>query len=167
MVDPAAPVVSVGIRRAEVTDLEALRSAPFGELLPPVVWAEAEWAVWIERDDCYIYILETSRLEGVIAVRVDETGPIAEHDTAELLIWYLRSDMRRRHMGRKLLIHAVTVAKRLQCDRLLLWLRRDTHDRGIQVATRAGFVPMLTRESNLGPSSVSDEGFVLSLEAYF
>ena len=119
------------------------------------------------REDCYVYVLEAEHIEGVIAVQPMQSTLMESQRLAELLVWYLTEHYRQQGLGRKLLIHAGTVAKRLGCDQLLLWLTKDQSERAIKVAVRAGFLSVMSRETNNGQGVKVDQGYALNLEDYF
>ena len=50
---------------------------------------------------------------------------------------------------------------------MLLWLTKDQSERAIKVAVRAGFLSVMSRETNNGQGVKVDQGYALNLEDYF
>lgn len=157
----------LGVRRAGLADAEGLQRQPFGALAPAMPGENPDWRKCLVREDCYVYVLEAEHIEGVIAVQPMQSTLMEGQRLAELLVWYLTEHYRQQGLGRKLLIHAGTVAKRLGCDQLLLWLTKDQSERAIKVAVRAGFLSVMSRETNNGQGVKVDQGYALNLEDYF
>jgi len=124
------------------------------------------WATWCRREDHYLYLLEKSQPEGLIAVRTVREGLGSEAAQAEIIAWYIGETARGQKLGRKLLVHGITVAKRLQCDEVVLWLPLTAH-RANRIAVTAGFSPAFSRETNAAAGATKEYGLCLELKDYF
>ena len=155
-----------GIRRAEPEDA-ALISSRFSALVGSEGAKQVgAWAAWCQREDHYLYLLEKEQLEGLIAVRSAKEKLGSDAVQAEIIAWYVGETSRGHNLGRKLLVHGITVAKRLQCDEAVLWLPLTAH-RAHRVAVAAGFSLAFSRETNAAEGVVKECGLCLELTDYF
>lgn len=85
----------------------------------------------------------------------------------EVLEWYLLSRRRDSGFGRKLLVHGLTVLKRRQFERAVIWLP-TAQSRAIEVVDRMGFARAdLERFDNDGRQTVQREVWIRSLDDLF
>jgi len=155
-----------GIRRAEAEDA-GLIGARFSALMGAYdTGLSGLWADWCQRDDHYLYLLEKEQPEGLVAVRRVEEALRSDTAQAEIIAWYLGKSTRGSKLGRKLLVHGLTVAKRLECQEVVLWLPSSA-GRAYRIAVGLGFSSAYCRETNTAEGAVKERGLCLDLEDYF
>ena len=153
-----------GIRRAEGPDLDWLIQQMGGSSWPPAV-SELPWHAWIGSDHHFVYMLEQETLLGVLVIsRSDRLAP--DRVAVELLTWFIAPGSRGQYLGRKLLVHGISGARRLEGDELVCWLPISQHA-AEAVLRRNGFEPRMERHDFSGAVATVERGWVLDISAYF
>ena len=92
---------------------------------------------------------------------------LVEGDTGEVLTWHLLPAWRGNGYGRRLLVHGLTVIKRLHFEQALIWVPIGC-ERALEVLSRLGFESTgATRTSNVKGAAPEETAWSVNLEAYF
>ena len=154
----------LGLRRAEASDMSWLAQEIIDGSWPGPI-TQLPWPEWVGSDRHFVYLLEQERLLGILAISPSE--PLVPKRAAiELLVWCMHPDMRDRQLGRKLLVHGISGARRLGGDDLICWVEVG---RAVPEAALAqsGFKPLMERHNFSQARSSSERGWVLDITAYF
>jgi len=154
----------LGLRRAEASDMSWLPQEIIDGSWPGPI-TQLPWPEWVGSDRHFVYLLEQERLLGILAISPSE--PLVPKRAAiELLVWCMHPDMRDRQLGRKLLVHGISGARRLGGDDLICWVEAG---RAVPEAALAqsGFKPLMERHNFSQARSSSERGWVLDITAYF
>ena len=104
--------VNVGIRRADAEDAESL-SQLTSELL-------LSWLDMFAVPEIFSYLAEDDEPFGVVSV-----APASDYwldNAGEVIVWYLHPKFRNVGLGRKLLVHGLSVLKRRDFEIALIWI---------------------------------------------
>lgn len=158
-------ITSVGIRRAVAADaapLERLeRSSRAG--ISDAAWGElVDWPAAFVAAGVYSYLAEADKPFGVVSIGDPKEPSAAGPGTGEVLAWYVDPDYRGQGYGRKLLVHGLSVMKRREYERALVWLPGDA-TLAIRSLLGLGFEELESRP--LG--DVTRVAFMLDLADYF
>ena len=126
---------SIGIRRAQPVDAAQMVAISPGSATGPV--APLVMDRWFEMSGVFSYVAEEEMLFGHVIV-----GPstIEAHDNrqGQVLAWAIHSAYRHRGIGRKLLVHGMSVLKRRMFERVDIWLP-EVAQRAQDIVSRLGF----------------------------
>jgi len=158
----------VGIRRATARDAVTVAALLAGAGRTPAGDAGARtWRERLRRDDCYTYVAEDTALFGIVRVGEPAEAFFDDGATGEVLDWYVRPDHGGEGYGARLLVHGLTVIKRLRRDRAIAWIPVGGHV-ALQVATRLGFEPVAAeRVTNRDGTSLPEQCVAIDLSSFF
>ncbi|MDE0759017.1 MAG: GNAT family N-acetyltransferase [Pseudomonadales bacterium] len=159
----------VGIRRARPEDvghLTALQHA--AQISVEVGWQEvAPWHSWLTDTGVFTYVAEREELLGVVVAGPVGESVLQDGQTGEIIAWFLHPEAWCQKLGRKLLVHGVSVLKRCLFNRAVIWIP-DKARRAESIAVSLKFnVTGMERIRNLASGSVNEICYQLDLDGYF
>lgn len=163
------PLTGVGIRRAGVSDFAVLSSlTEYGGACSPKNewWNEwqNEWRERLRSPEVFSYLVEDKEVFGFVTA-----GPslLLDDSDGELLGLFLNPDHRGVGMGKKLLVRGLSVLKRRNFSRAVVFIaNQDVVMKGLLMSL--GFETDIgDREINHPQGTVLQVGFGLGLNDYF
>lgn len=156
-------VDSVSIRRALPSDTDALVQLEMDARDNTRGWSEAvDWSSVFEENGAFTYLAEDVAPFGVITVGSPREAQYRDTDTGEVLAWYLHPKYWQQGLGRKLLVHGLSVIKRRHCEQALIWIP-ELADKADASLRSLNFEPVHQRP--LGDTNLI--GYQLDLRDYF
>jgi hypothetical protein len=159
----------VGIRRAMLQDEDRLKTLQYtAQTHVDLGWQEvAPWHSWLTDTAVFTYIAERDELLGAVA-----TGPVGEAvlqdgHTGEIIAWFLHPDAWSQKLGRKLLVHGLTVLKRCLFHKAVIWIPAKAKRAENVVISLKFTVTGMERVRNLPSGSVNESCFQLDLDGYY
>jgi len=154
---------SVGIRRAELDDRAGLvevskaSGATVGKL---------DLAGWMGDPEIFTYVAEDSQLFGYITAGPPRDA-LFSADTGEVYALCVLPEYWGQGIGRKLVVHGISVLKRRHFNRVVVWLPAEAERarrmlRGLKFSGNG-----MNRETNLPGQVLWEEGFELDASDYF
>ena len=110
--------VHVGIRRAELQDVESL-SQLTSELC-------VSWWDMFASPEIFSYLAEDNEPFGAVSVSAASDSRL--DNAGEVLVWYLHPKFRQVGLGRKLLVHGLSVLKRRDFEIARIWIPETADD---------------------------------------
>ncbi|MBT6247464.1 MAG: hypothetical protein HOI43_18750 [Gammaproteobacteria bacterium] len=164
----------VGIRRAVPSDADLLvelqsmvqtsQDSNWDEVLP--------WHLWLTDSQFFTYVAEQSVLIGAVAV-----GPIRDSDLVgddlldgnpgEIIAWFIHPDQDYQKLGRKLLVHGLTVLKRCFFESAVIWVASNSKTAPAVIQSLHFWDTGLERVRNLSSKSINENCYKLHLGSYF
>ena len=120
----------IGIRRAEATDTDNLSNLTSELAL--------DWPAMFAASGVYSYLAEGDEPFGVVSVAPASQAQV--DGAGEVVAWYLHPEFRGAGLGKKLLVHGLSVLKRRDFDVALIWVP-ETADEALEVLDGLRFVP--------------------------
>lgn len=151
---------AISIRRALAADVTALETV-----------REASWPMidgvpllqHLEASGTFTYLAEDDSPFGFVTVGSCETG-LAD---GEILEWFLLQSHQERTLGRRLLVHGLSVLKRRLCENAFIWVPVEA-TRAREVLLRQEFEDSgACRERNTSTGVISETGFRKDLSDFF
>ncbi len=158
---------SVGIRRADAGDIEALERVEQEALPGPDAAAYRDWRVLFHDGTVFTYLAEDKRPFGFVIAGAPREDWFADGITGEVISLCVLPDYQGHGAGRRLLVHGISVLKRRHFESALIWLRDDA-ERALRLIESLGFAPIESvRTINTRRSEVRERAYKLSLDDYF
>lgn len=157
-------LASVGIRRARQEDANALVGVQRAALQAThsINPAPTDWAFYIGSNEHFIYLAEDEVPFGFVCA-----GPGADTPHGEIVGLYLRPEYWGHGMGKKLLVRGASVLKRRGYENVFLWVRSD-QPRMLALMASLHFVRIdAERTSNIGANTITELGYLLTLDDWF
>ena len=164
----------VGIRRALSGDADLLAELQYtAQTSQDSAWDDVSpWAIWLADSRFFAYVAEQSDLLGVVAVGSVRDADLMEEDfldsnPGEIIAWFMHPDQSHQKLGRKLLVHGLTVLKRCFYESAVIWVpSRADRAQGVVRSLRFGDTG-LQRIRNFRSKSIDENCYKLDLGGYF
>lgn len=158
-------LASVGIRRATHADYPALVLVQ--QAVAPTA-PQRDWA-GLGQGQHFIYLAEDKAPFGFVCAGAPllEPGIEGEEGAGEIIGWYLAPAYQGHGMGKKLLVRGLSVLKRRAFETAVIWLPDDAWRARLVIEQLAFASADMTRTTNQDGISVTEQGYRLSLDAYF
>lgn len=153
---------SIGIRRAVIGDVSGIASVERAAIARLKGFDLKDWAAMFAAPGTFSYLAEQSHPFGVVCVGAPSDEAYEDGQTGEVLAWYLDPDFCGQGLGRKLLVHGLTVIKRRAFKQALIWIP-ETASQAIQTVSDLEFDVQFNREAN----GISHLMFIRNLDDYF
>ena len=151
----------IGIRRAVPADAEVLELIRRSASVPDC--RDTGMATHLRAPGTYTYLAEDTEPFGFVSVGVCDLD-LADGEVFE---WFLSPAYQQRTLGRKLLVHGMSVLKRRACESALIWIPEGA-GRARHLLKRQGFEQVgATRERNLDDLSVIETAYYRDLSDFF
>ncbi len=159
---------SVAIRRALVADVTNLRGVEQAATSASGVDASPrDWDNLLGSKGIFTYVMEDAAPFGMVSAGPPAEPWFADGETSEILAWFLQPTYQGHGLGRKLLVHGISVIKRRHSRRALVWIPAAAA-RARSVAESVGFEMHGTRrEVNHAGGTSLEEGYTLNCEKWF
>lgn len=158
---------SVAIRRAlkeDLADLKAVERDAMGEIPDAVA---RDWSDLLRRKGIFTYIAEDDAPFGMVTAGPPQEDFLDDDKTGEILALYLKPSYQGRGLGRKLLVHGVSVIKRRDSARAVIWIPAVA-TRALHVVTVLGFEELgASREINREGGTVVETCLALDCANWF
>ena len=158
---------SVAIRRAlkeDLADLKAVERDAMGEIPDAVT---RDWSDLMRRKGIFTYIAEDDAPFGMVTAGPPQEDFLDDDKTGEILALYLQPSYQGRGLGRKLLVHGVSVIKRWDSVRAVIWIP-EVATRALHVVTVLGFEELgASREINREGGTVVETCLALDCANWF
>ena len=158
---------SVAIRRAlkrDLADLRAVERDAMGETPDAVT---RDWSDLMRRKGIFTYIAEDDAPFGMVTAGPPQEDFLDDDKTGEILALYLKPGYQGRGLGRKLLVHGVSVIKRWDSVRAVIWIP-EVATRALHVVTVLGFEELgASREINREGGTVVETCLALDCANWF
>ena len=161
-------IESVGIRRAGVDDIAALKRVEVVALRATNVFvAERDWEGLFDDGAVFTYLAEDENPFGYVTVGKPRENWFQDGVTGEVISLCVLPEYQGKGVGRRLLVHGLSVLKRRQFEHALVWIREGAR-RGERLLTTLGFTTFdSVRTINLTDGEITQYAWTLSLENYF
>ena len=153
---------SIGIRRAVTEDVSDIANVERASIAALEGFDLKDWPALIAAPGTFSYLAEQSHPFGVVCVGAPHDKAFEDGETGEVLAWHLDPAFWGQGLGRKLLVHGLTVIKRRAFERALIWIP-ETATKAIQTVSDLQFDVQFNREAE----GISHLMFTRSLEDYF
>lgn len=162
MTDLELGTESIGIRRATTEDASDIASVERSAIAALKGFDLKDWPALFATPGTFAYLAEQSRPFGVVCVGAPIDESYKDSKTGEVIAWYLDPAYWRQGLGRKLLVHGLTVIKRRAFERALVWIP-ESAVQAIQTVSDLQFEVQFSRNAD----GVSYLMFTRNLEDYF
>jgi ribosomal protein S18 acetylase RimI-like enzyme len=164
-------IESAAIRSAENKDIPAIlaiQSDALNALQVPIGrYSRKEWQRFFDDPRIFTYLCETDRPFGFVTAGVPLEDFFQDGEHGELIAVNILPTHRDHGYGKKLLVHGISVLKRRNFKRAILWIAAE-NERAIAIIDRLGFNPNgASRITNRDNASQTEYCYQLELEAYF
>jgi len=151
---------TISIRRAGAADAAALEAVRRASM--PMIY-DVSLARRLEQPATFTYLAEDEFPFGFFTVGSCELD-LADR---EILEWFLLEDYQERTLGRRLLVHGLSVLKWRLCESALIWVPEEAA-RAREVLQRQDFEDSgACRERNTEAGVISETGFRKDLSDFF
>ncbi len=114
----------------------------------------------------FSYLAEDTRPFGFVTVG-QPAESIFEAGTGEVLGLYVQQDYQRQGVGKKLLVHGISVLKRRRCERVVIWLPEEAEGAGALLNSSGFEANGMTRERNEDGTTERSSCYQLDITDYF
>ena len=160
---------SVAIRRALRSDVDALKAVERDALVTAggLHVVPRDWPDLLTRKGIFTYIAEDETPFGMVTSGPPQESFLDDEKTGEILALFLREGYQGHGLGRKLLVHGVSVIKRRDSARAVIWVP-EAADRALRVVEALGFEALgATREINRADGTVVEQCLALDCAKWF
>lgn len=164
-------IESVSIRRAEQVDIPAIVEIQ-DQVLNSVQdrrrrFSLTEWQTFFGSPHVFTYLSEADIPFGFVTAGTPREEFFQDGEHGELIALHILPTHRGHGYGKKLLVHGISVLKRINFKRAILWVAGD-NEPAVAIIDRLGFVPNgASRITNQDDSSHQEHCYQLDLEEYF
>lgn len=148
---------------ADVPDLIAIRASSVD--VSTGLYRETDWQLMLESRDCFTYLLEDVKPFAYMTA-----GRAIEDyfdDYGEVRALYVCPEYRRRGFGRRLVVQGLSVLKRRDFARAMVWIE-DGHDHIVDLVHGLKFESLdSSRTTNLVGASRVESSYGLDISNYF
>ena len=164
-------IESVAIRRAEEKDIPAIlaiQSDALNALRVPIGrYSAQEWQGFFNDPRIFTYLCETDRPFGFVTAGAPLEDFFMDGEHGELIAVNILPTHREHGYGKKLLVHGISVLKRRNFKRAIVWAANE-NERAIAIIDRLGSNPNgAVRITNRADASQQEYCYQLDLEEYF
>tara|TARA_R110002072_G_scaffold3830_1_gene27232 strand:+ start:4940 stop:5419 length:480 start_codon:yes stop_codon:yes gene_type:complete len=154
----------VGIRRAAEVDLLALIELTEAQGSPEPVYWRKQWQQRLLNPEVFTYLAEDEQLFGFVSAGPAE---LLDKTDGEVIALFLAPKYRGLGMGKKLLVRGLSVLKRRNYNRGVVFIDEDTAALK-QIIVALGFERGVgDREVNYPGGTLRQQGYALDLNDYF
>lgn len=158
---------SVAIRRALRADIHQLQSVEREALGEAPVVVARNWPDLLQRRGIFTYVAEDATPFGMVTAGPPQESFLDDDKTGEILALFLRPDYQGHGLGRKLLVHGVSVIKRRDSGRAVIWIP-EVAARALHVVKALGFEELgASREINQADGTVVETCLTLDCAKWF
>ncbi len=126
-----------------------------------------DWSDLLRRKGIFTYIAEDDAPFGMVTAGPPQEDFLDDDKTGEILALYLKPSYQGRGLGRKLLVHGVSVIKRRDSARAVIWIP-EVATRALHVVTVLGFEELgASREINREGGTVVETFLALDCANWF
>ena len=160
---------SVALRRALRSDIESLQAVEADALgigvgVPTV---PRDWPDLLRRKGIFTYVAEDDAPFGMVTAGPPQESFLDDEKTGEILALYLRPGYQGHGLGRKLLVHGVSVIKRRDSARAVIWVP-EAAERAMHVVGTVGFEALgASREINRDGGTLVEQCMALDCAKWF
>ncbi len=160
-------IESVSIRRADKTDIPAIVEIQNRALDPSRRFSPVEWQAFFDSPHVFTYLAETDQPFGFVTAGAPLEDFFLDGKYGELIAVNILPTHRNHGFGKKLLVHGISVLKRRNFERAILWVATE-NERALAVLDRLGFnANGAARITNRGDSSHREYCYELELAGFF
>ena len=164
-------IESVSIRRAASGDADQLHGTQIlSQQAVDSRWRTAnDWHSLFNQSGVYTYLAEAGHVFGAVTNCLPTEEWLDDGKTGEVFAWFLHPDYQGHGLGRKLLVHGLTVIKRRQLESAIIWIP-EFAERATEIVDRLNFEKVeASRTTNLSKAetSVVERCWRIDLGKYF
>ncbi|MBD3645998.1 MAG: GNAT family N-acetyltransferase [Pseudomonadales bacterium] len=162
-------LASVGIRRADVSDLPSLRRVETGALaaIHDLYQGRDDWQSLFDDGTVFTYLAEDDAPFGFVTAGRPREEWFHNGSMGEIISLCVLPDYQGHGIGRHLLVHGMSVLKRRDFESALVWLREES-ERGRKLIEALGFEEIdACRTLNVAGNEIAEQAWCMSLDEFF